>query len=457
MFPQGPRRAWYFLLMRPRPAAAYNIDVKKASSFPLLLLSVFLSQPSGAVDLQRLGAASLPDIEVPAAAGPGRPAPKDWTLLGYVSARNNLGLEAIKDVNEMEAAGSTSRLNVVAELGRIVTEPVNNPFSSVQEPVPPQADWTGSRRFLMVKDSDPLRINSPVLSHFTDADMGDWRHLAEFIAWGKANYPAKKYLLIVGGHGSGWRGVKPPAGAAKGISYDEPSGHHISPEELALAIKAGGGVNVYASDACLMQTAEVVYELRGSAEYVVGSQETTPGSGYNYEVFLNALAANPADSFTAAQAIMKGFSEFYYGTQKMSVTMSIVRPAAAAELAAAMDRFAGAVLASPADILLYHEKKWGLRSFDDEDARDLYQLMQLYHDNTGTPAVKAAALEVISVLAQRVVLRNDALGYKSKNANGLSVYFPLFYMNYKPKYEYLNFSRATRWDEMVKAVMEAKK
>jgi len=189
--------------------------------------------------LQRLGAASLPDIEVPAAAGPGRPAPKDWTVLVYVSARNNLGLEAIKDVNEMEAAGSTSRLNVVAELGRIVTEPVNNPFSSVQEPVPPQADWTGSRRFLMVKDSDPLRINSPVLSHFTDADMGDWRHLAEFIAWGKANYPAKKYLLIVGGHGSGWRGVKPPAGAAKGISYDEPSGHHISPEELALAIKAG--------------------------------------------------------------------------------------------------------------------------------------------------------------------------------------------------------------------------
>jgi len=30
-------------------------------------------------------------------------------------------------------------------------------------------------------------------------------------------------------------------------------------------------------------------------------------------------------------------------------------------------------------------------------------------------------------------------------------------MNYKPKYEYLNFSRATRWDEMVKAVMESKK
>jgi len=443
--------------MRPEGAAFYNISVKNILAFPLLLLSLFAGRPAAAFDLPGLGAAGLPESPVPAAAAPGRPAPKEWTVLVYVSARNNLGLEAIKDVNEMEAAGSTSRVSVVAEMGRIVTEPVFNPFASVQEPVPPQADWTGSRRFLMVKDADPLRINSPVLAHFPDADMGDWRHLAEFIAWGKANYPAKKYLLIVGGHGSGWRGVKPPPGAAKGISYDEPSGNHISPEELALAIKAGGGVNVYASDACLMQTAEVVYELRGSADYVVGSQETTPGSGYNYEVFLNALAANPADSFAAAQAIMKGFSEFYYGTQKMSVTMSIVRPAAAVELAAAMDKFAGAVLASPADMKLYHEKKWGLRSFDDEDARDLYQLMQLYYDNSGNPAVKTAALEVISVLAQRVVLRNDALGYKSKNANGLSVYFPLFHMNYKPRYEYLNFSKATRWDEMVKAVMEAKK
>jgi len=421
----------------------------------LFLLPAF--SQAAAFDLERLSLSGLPEAQAPAPAVPGRPAPKEWTVLIYVSARNNLGLEAIKDVNEMEAAGSTPKVNVVAEMGRIVTPPPFNPFSSVQEPAPPQADWTGSRRFLMVKDTDPLKINSPVLAHFPDADMGDWRHLAEFIAWGKANYPAKKYMLIVGGHGSGWRGVKPPPGAVKGISYDEPSGNHISPEELARAIKAGGGVNVYASDACLMQTVEVVYDLRDSAEYVVGSQETTPGSGYNYEVFLNALAADPGDSFKAAQAIMKGFSEFYFGTQKMSVTMSIVRPSEAAGLARLLDRFARLVAASPADMKLYHDKKWGLRHFEDEDARDLYQVMQLYHDNTATPEVKEAAREVIVFLAEKFVLRNDALGYKSKDANGISAYFPLFYLNYKPKYEHLSFSKATYWDEMVKAVVESKK
>lgn len=431
--------------------------MKTTPAFILLACSLPLAAaPARAQVLEALRADSLPAVEAPAPAEPARPAQKEWTVLVYVSARNNLGLEAIKDVNEMEAAGSTDKVNVVVEMGRIVTEPVFNPFSSTQEPAPPQADWTGSRRFLMARDADPLRINSPVLAHFPDADMGDWRHLAEFVAWGRANYPAKKYMLIVGGHGSGWRGVKPPPGAQKGISYDEPSGHHISPEELARAIKTGGGVNVYASDACLMQTVEVVYELRDSAEYVVGSQETTPGSGYNYEAFLKALEANPADPFTAAQAIMKGFSEFY-GAQKQSVTMSIVRPSAAAELAAKMDKFAGLVLASPADMALYHEKKWGLRAFDDEDARDLYQLMKLYYDNSPTPAVKEAAREVIVFLSEKFVLRNDAVGYKSRDANGVSVYFPVFYMNYKPKYEYLGFSAATRWDEMVKAVVYSKR
>ncbi len=421
-----------------------------------LLLPVLLPLSPAAGPLEAMRAVDLPEVMVPEVPAPRRPALKEWTVLVYVSARNNLGLEAIKDVNEMEAAGSTGKVNVVVELGRVVTPPPFNPFSSVQEPAPPQADWTGSRRFLMVKDSDPLRINSPVLAHFPDADMGDWRHLAEFISWGKAAYPAKRYMLVIGGHGSGWRGVKPPAGAQKGIAYDDPSGDHIAPAELAAAIKAGGGVNVYASDACLMQTAEVVYELKDSAEFVVGSQEATPGSGWNYEVFLNALEANPyGDAFAAAQAALKGFSEFY-GAQRQSVTMSVVRPRLAGELAGKMDAFARAVAASPADLKLYHEKKWGLRSFDDEDARDLYQLMKLYYDDSPTPAVKTAAKDVIKFLAEKFVARNDAVGYKSKDANGLSVYFPIFDMNYRPKYEYLSFARDTYWDEMLRAVMAAR-
>ena len=397
---------------------------------------------------QLTGAVPALQVRSPAAVSPARLA--DWTVLVYVSARNDLGLEALKDLNEMEAAGSTAKVNVVAELGRKVTEPEFNPFSSVPPPQLAQADWTGSRRFLVRKDTNPLSVTSPVLAHYPDADMGDWRHLSDFIAWGKANFPARKYLLVVGGHGSGWRGVKPPP-ANKGISYDEVSGNHISPAELARAIKDNGGVDVYASDACLMQTIEVVYDLRGAAGLVVGSQETTPGSGYNYEALINALNGDPGDAMAGARAVFKGFSE-YYGGQGTSVTMSAVRPARAAELAVLLDRFARLAAASPADLALYREKRFSLRSFDDEDARDLYQFLKLYYENSPTPAVRAAAREAIVFLAENFVARNDAVGYKSNDANGVSVYFPFYGPDYKRKYEDLSFARDTYWDELLRAL-----
>lgn len=40
---------------------------------------------------------------------------------------------------------------------------------------------------------------------------------------------------------------------------------------------------------------------------------------------------------------------------------------------------------------------------------------------------------------------------------GVSIHFPLFYLNYKPKYEHLAFSAATYRDEMVKAVVNSKR
>ncbi|MDA8130203.1 MAG: hypothetical protein M0011_01735 [Elusimicrobia bacterium] len=113
-----------------------------------ILFAVILASGGASVrawELEGLSVPGLASAEVPVPAPDSRPS-RDWTVLIYVSARNNLGLEAIKDVNEMEAAGSTARVAVAVEMGRIVTASPFNPFSSTQEPLPPQADWTGSRR-----------------------------------------------------------------------------------------------------------------------------------------------------------------------------------------------------------------------------------------------------------------------------------------------------------------------
>jgi hypothetical protein len=80
----------------------------------------------------------------------------------------------------------------------------------------------------------------------------------------------------------------------KGISYDDETNHHITTPQMGAMLKGINGVDVYGSDACLMQMPEVDYELKDSVDYIVGSEETEPGDGYTYNTFLGPLAARPA-------------------------------------------------------------------------------------------------------------------------------------------------------------------
>ena len=210
-------------------------------------------------------------------------APAEWTIMVYINGKNDLEPYALKDMNEMEMVGSNPKMNIVVEAGRMAG------YSEED------GDWKGMRRYLITKDNDVNKISSKPLEKIAKADMGDYRTLAAFGQWAKAAYPARKYMLIVWNHGSGWeKGLKDVV--SKGISYDEETDNHITTPQLGMALKAIGKVDVYGSDACLMQMPEVDYELRNSADYIVGSEETEPGDGYTYNTFLGPLAANPSMS-----------------------------------------------------------------------------------------------------------------------------------------------------------------
>ncbi|MCK5358160.1 MAG: hypothetical protein KAJ48_07170, partial [Elusimicrobiales bacterium] len=137
-----------------------------------------------------------------------RPQPEqEWTIMIYVNAKNDLEKFGLNDINEMEIIGSSDKVNIVVELGRM------NGFDSSDD------NWTGTRRYLIKKDNNNKAITSPVIAELGKVDMGDWKHLVDFGAWAKTNYPAKKYMLIVWNHGTGWeKGVKSMKN--KGLSYD---------------------------------------------------------------------------------------------------------------------------------------------------------------------------------------------------------------------------------------------
>ncbi|MBI4802800.1 MAG: hypothetical protein HY796_09795, partial [Elusimicrobia bacterium] len=332
----------------------------------LAMTAAILASPLGAeinFDNPKFNLADeLPAMELslpgPAAAGENdsrvRP-DKEWTVMVFVNAKNNLERYGMLDMNEMEMIGSTDKVNVVVELGRIAGYDSSD------------GNWVGSRRYLVKKDGNTGKITSPVVQDLGKVDMGDYKHLIDFAVWARTNYPARKYMLIVWNHGSGW--LK-SVGGQKGISYDDETGNHINTPQLGLAMKAIGKVDVYGSDACLMQMPEVNYEIKDYVDYIVGSEETEPGDGYTYNLLLGPLAAKPA---MGAQELGKlavdAYSDHYQSISQES-TQSLVKSAAHAGFVPLVNDFVKAALASGEKALVKTALS-GTQSYAYSDNKDL--------------------------------------------------------------------------------------
>jgi hypothetical protein len=191
---------------------------------------------------------------------------RQWTLLIYLNADNNLETDGVDDVNEMEQVGSTEEVAIVVLMDRIrgtYPDDVSN------------GNWTDTRRFVVQKDDDTERMTSSepasgaeILGEF---DMGDPGTLKEFIEWGLANYPAEHYLLDIWNHGAGWRSRTQVAEATRGVSFDDTDGTSIETVELPFALNVNPLIDVTAFDSSLMQMMEVAYEIRNRTDLVVGS------------------------------------------------------------------------------------------------------------------------------------------------------------------------------------------
>jgi hypothetical protein len=378
------------------------------------------------------------ELSVPAAAPveeKGLFSEKEWTVMVFVNGKNNLEKYALKDMNEMEQIGSSDKVNVVVEIGRIAGYDSSD------------GDWKTSRRYLVTKDSEPAKVTSPVLADLGKVDMGDYKHLVDFAKWAKASYPAKKYMLIVWNHGSGWdknRGLD----VARGISYDDETGNNINTPQLGLALKEMGGVNVYGSDACLMQMPEVTFELKDYAEYIVGSEESEPGDGYTYDLLLGPLVANPA--MTPAELgklAVDAYSDHYQSIREAS-TQSLLKSGAMNSFVYLVNDFVKAAMASGEKDLVKIAAT-GAQSYAVADNRDMWHFLNRYAASTGNPDVRTKARDLQSYLIGTLILHNRVNGkFTNGNTRGLAVYLPAYTFN--RDYKELAWAKDSQWDELVK-------
>ncbi|MCX5785711.1 MAG: clostripain-related cysteine peptidase [Elusimicrobia bacterium] len=460
----------------------------------LLSFCLGLSGISRAVGLDFGGAAYILDnsnVPPPTAAkaahvkAPAVKAVKKWTVMVFLNGKNNLEIAGLYNVNQMEKVGSTNDINIVAELGRMNGQTAGDTHLD--------GDWTGSKRFFIKKDTDENKITSPIVQQDPKADMGDYKRAVDFVNWAKKNYPAQKYMLILWDHGSGWLDPQQTTKKktnSKGISFDDETDNYIRTKQIGQILKDAGKVDVLAYDACLMQMAEVAFEVKDKTDVIVGSEEVVPGLGYPYSIFLGYLAKNPGiDAETLGATTVEAFKMFYdavntnfasAGKPPMGAQLSAIRSAKLADFGVKVAEFA--VLAKDAnDVDALKAARAGVMRYDmvgkDSDPQktisfygDLYNYAGLLAANlkgtegpTKAAVLKQKAAELQAFIDNQLIIDSkasgkDRLGRDLADSHGISIYLPPAEVRipqeklegiFEGKYADFEFDKAAKWHDFV--------
>jgi len=388
-------------------------------------------------------------MKVPAAAAAesldrARSGQAEWTIMVFVNGKNNLEKFALRDVNEMEMIGSTDKVNIVVELGRMAG------FDSSD------GDWKGVRRYLIKKDNDTSKITSPVVQDLGKKDMGDYKSAIDFGKWAKANYPAKKYMFIFWNHGAGWiksKGIY----SAKGISYDDETNNHMDTPQMAKVLKEIGGVTVVGSDACLMQMASVAYEFKDYAKVIVGSEQPIPGAGYPYKGFMKMLAmrGSQIDAAAFGKILVGG-----YGTQyrnKSNITLSAIDSSKLPGFISRLNSWAGLMMSDKESFKIISKAnvlKEVTRMDSLDSSRDLVHMIHTINKQDGvSQRIKDAGNALEDYVTNNLVIANYAS--ETEENFGLAIYLPDLRYEANP-YETLQFSADSRWSEFIKKVLQSR-
>jgi hypothetical protein len=274
------------------------------------------------------------------ATGRERPQPqlREWTVLVYLAADNSLAVEGVQDLDEMESALADDRVAVVTEAefspdqlqraGCTTPACINRPnFNTFRYAV----RGGGNRR---------VGVDGTV-TDIGNRDMTRSDELREFIQWGKQNFPAKRYALVLWNHGGGYTGLIEDVTSA--------GSRLMSLDDVRTALTGAGGVDVVDFDMCLMGGYETLAKLQGVTKYVTFSEAIVPGAGNPYKDILDALRADPtADARATSLLFADLFTRSYMGN-RASTTMSVYDMAGYAAFEQALGNFAEALrLASPA-------------------------------------------------------------------------------------------------------------
>jgi hypothetical protein len=391
----------------------------------------------------------------------------NWTILHYTDVDNSLEGAAFNDYYEMQIAGSGSGVNIVTQFDRAEGYEARfgdwtdtRRFYIQQAPPLPELDIDGKREaivsFLVEQGADEadIRAQAAELDDATvtrifennnlgvsfdqtpvedlgEVDMGDPQSLVDFLVWGVQNYPAEHYMVIIGSHGAGWRGIGPDEGGGESILELPEIDAALGEARAELGIDK---FDIVGFDACLMAVTDVAVMLEPHADYVLFSQEVIPSNGWEYANSITAMQNNPDwDAFQVGAAFIDDYIAYYAGVgARTKVSLSLVETAGLPNLLVALQNFADVVAAdevellSPLGIARNNSQTFGTSL---GDRADFYSYVDL-RDFMGWFSVQTTITEAAYNAAQAVIAAYDATVVYSisdsalPGATGLGVYLP---------------------------------
>lgn len=348
------------------------------------------------------------------------------TVLTYIigsdlQCNNNL---ATKNIQEMQAVGSDLSLNIVVQTGGVGTVGCsnwNNGYWQGYTDVNRSIEYFGSQKIIQELGSASL------------LDMGKEQTLQEFIEWGLRSFNTDKYILVLWDHGGGING---------GYGPDTNTSTVMSVSGLINAVKSGyektgKKFELIGFDACLMGMAEIASGLAPYAKYLVASEETEPGAGWNYTAFLQYAKNNPnASGAEIGKVIVDSFIEKCKTHAEYSAaTLSVIDLSKIADLVTTINNLSlnlsAYVQTSVDNWIQIAAIRWTSLDFSSfilpaalntsYQYVDLIYFMEKLVAQQTSDAIKQSASDVLAIAKQAVI-------YSSSNnlndAKGISIYFP---------------------------------
>jgi hypothetical protein len=344
-----------------------------------------------------------------------------WTVMVYLAADNDLEARALIDLNEMEFVGSTTEINVVAQLDRSEQYDASN------------GDWTDTRRFFVTRDTNPTAVASEEVANLGETNTGDPATLVDFVTWAIATYPAERHALVIWDHGGSWLGVASDNSATR----DDLTLPELAQALAQITTETGvGALDLIGFDACLMGAFEVYRAIAPYAQYGVGSAELIPGNGWDYFGALDALVADPAMSGDAlGRAVVDSYITFYteVETTTQVVNLGLVDLGKTERLVTTLDDVSSAMGSAPealAAIIAARVQTPVFGAFRDPQyvdiwaAADLIQFMRLLSDTASGSALSQAAQDAAQAGSEMVLHYRSSDRPDATNQAGMSIYFP---------------------------------